>query len=377
MGHDTAETITMRSPGPNGHATSDRSQSRDSERKSDVRYLEFIENLSRAQEPELLNEKLLESLIDFFGLSRASLGLLYADQDHGAFQQILGVEKAAGKTGSRNWDCTTRTIKLDSDASNTLLAGQPVCIKGSGAERLLLPVGEHDKQHLLLYLTGLKDKNQQNIQLASISRIYYNLHRNLDQGQRDKLTGLLNRQTFDSKLDRMLENQRRQALSYAANCEQRRRVFEQRLPWLAIIDIDHFKRVNDRFGHVFGDEVILSVGQHIRACFRKSDLMFRFGGEEFVVVLEPIPANSVMTALERLRLLVARQELQNVGQVTVSIGYAAFTDNAFPPRIIDCADQALYYAKENGRNQIASYEDLITRGELTETQYDNGGIDLF
>ena len=69
--------------------------------------------------------------------------------------------------------------------------------------------------------------------------------------------------------------------------------------------------------------------------------------------------------------------MQNVGQVTVSIGYAAFTPNAFPPKIIDCADQALYYAKEHGRNQVASYEDLIGRGELTESQQDVGDIDLF
>lgn len=343
--------------------------------ENEIRCLNFVEKLSQAQEPEVLNEKLLEGLTEMFGLSSASLGVLQSKNSSAIVQQFLEI-KSSDANGLL-WNHNPLTIELDKETSKKLMKGGQLSIADNGASKLLLPVGEHDKQLQLLCLGGCQNPDSGLDGLAKIIRIYFNFYRNLDQGQRDKLTGLLNRQTFDSKLSRMLERQKRLAQSYASASEERRRAAEQRLPWLAIIDIDHFKRVNDRFGHVFGDEVILSIGQHIRACFRKSDLLFRFGGEEFVVVLEPIPADSVMIALERLRSLVARQELQNVGKVTVTIGYAAFTENAFPPKIIDCADQALYYAKAHGRNQIANYEQLIAEGKLEETQQGDGGIDLF
>lgn len=373
MGHSRAPMVDAGSSASNGSVLSSPSTINPGE--TEIRCLNFVEKLSQAQEPEVLNEKLLQGLTEMYELSSASLCVLQSQNFSTRAQQYLKIEASDGN--ELPWNRNPPALDLDTDTSTTLAKGGQVTIEDNGTSKLLLPIGEHDKQLQLLCLGGCQNPDSGLDGLAEIVRIYFNFYRNLDQGQRDKLTGLLNRQTFDSKLSRMLERQKQVAQSYASANEERRRAAEQRLPWLAIIDIDHFKRINDQFGHVFGDEVILSIGQHIRACFRKSDLLFRFGGEEFVVVLEPIPADSVMIALERLRSLVARQELQNVGKVTVSIGYAAFTENAFPPKIIDCADQALYYAKEHGRNQIANYEQLIAEGKLVESQQGDGGIDLF
>ncbi len=344
----------------------------------DSGYLELLIELSKASEPELLNESLLLGLARLMELTSVSLGVLNEDSQNCSYEQLLQLNQCEDdEPGSSNWNHIPQTVALTSEQFNNLKEGQAQNDTHANRHQLLVPAGRHDIDLAILCLDSPKPLNTEEAGLATILHIYQNLYRNLNQGQRDKLTGLLNRQTFDSKLNRMLERQQQLAAAYSDSESDRRRLSGQNLPWLAIIDIDHFKRVNDRFGHVFGDEVILTIGQHIRSCFRKSDLLFRFGGEEFVVVLEPIPAENVVVALERLRSLVARQQLQNVGQVTVSVGYAAFTPNAFAPKIIDCADQALYYAKEHGRNQVASYEDLIARGELIESHQDVGDIDLF
>jgi diguanylate cyclase (GGDEF)-like protein len=377
MEQDTSFASNAKSPEPGDQPMPIESVA-NSSFTADSSYLELLVELSQASEPELLNESLLLGLARLMTLSSVSLGLLNEDSQNCSYEQLLQLNlNDDEEPGNNSWNHIPQTLPLSGEQFTGLKNAQVQEDSKDNDHRLLVPAGRHDIDQAILCLLSPEPLNLEETGLATVLQIYQNLYRNLNQGQRDKLTGLLNRQTFDSKLNRMLERQQQLAAAYSDSESDRRRLSGQNLPWLAIIDIDHFKRVNDRFGHVFGDEVILTIGQHIRSCFRKSDLLFRFGGEEFVVVLEPIPAENVVVALERLRSLVARQQLQNVGQVTVSIGYAAFTPNAFPPKIIDCADQALYYAKEHGRNQVASYEDLIGRGELTESQQDVGDIDLF
>ncbi|MGA8708933.1 MAG: GGDEF domain-containing protein [Steroidobacteraceae bacterium] len=177
----------------------------------------------------------------------------------------------------------------------------------------------------------------------------------LDYGERDTLTGLLNRKTFESRF----EKQRRQI----AVLEQNGNASES--SWLALIDIDRFKSINDTYGHLFGDEVLLLISQHMKRCFRGADHLFRFGGEEFLVILDQASDTGAQIALERLRATIEAHSFPQVGRVTVSLGFTRIDKADTPSNSVERADAALYYAKAHGRNNLQNFEALVAAGELT------------
>ena len=184
------------------------------------------------------------------------------------------------------------------------------------------------------------------------------------------LTGLLNRKTFDLRISKILTT-----LQY-----QKNRVTDKPASiqfCLAALDIDHFKRINDTFGHTYGDEVLLLFSNLMKSTFRDNDLLFRFGGEEFVVLLANTDSAHALIAVERFRTAVENYKFPGIGQVTVSIGLALISSDQMPRTTLDRADQALYFAKQNGRNQIRSYEDLVQQGLLKEQNIQTGEIELF
>jgi diguanylate cyclase (GGDEF)-like protein len=189
----------------------------------------------------------------------------------------------------------------------------------------------------------------------------------LDYGQRDTLTGLLNRRTFEQTFVKIVDRSR--MLTRGAG--------DQAPSWFAIADIDRFKSINDRYGHLFGDDVLLLVARLMRQAFRGCDQLFRFGGEEFVIVLEGTPAESVEATLDRFRRRVAEHVFPQVGEVTISIGYTCIGPSDPAVTCFDRADAALYYAKENGRNQLRCYETLIADGHLDKREDATADIELF
>lgn len=213
------------------------------------------------------------------------------------------------------------------------------------------------------------DVNTQRM-LPLLLEFYMNFLALLDDNERDTLTGLLNRKTFDMRIARILttlQNQHNRAIDKAATVKF----------CLAAMDIDHFKHVNDTFGHIYGDEVLLLFSNLMKKTFRDNDLLFRFGGEEFVALLANADIAHAQIALERFRSAVENYKFPQVGQVTVSIGVASISSDEMPRTTIDRADQALYFAKQNGRNQIRVYEDLVKQGLLKEQNIQTGDIELF
>ena len=108
----------------------------------------------------------------------------------------------------------------------------------------------------------------------------------------------------------------------------------------------------------------------MQASFRQEDLIFRYGGEEFIVVLKVPEKKDATSAFERFRCTVGAYDFPQVEQVTVSIGYVQITGNDFPLTVVGRADKALYYAKEHGRNCIFNYETLVEQGELPGEEAD-------
>lgn len=222
----------------------------------------------------------------------------------------------------------------------------------------------HDGQVLAcLELRRSRPLTPKQIALGSgVLALYGNYLSLLRYSETDTLTRLLNRKTFEDSLSRILAT-----IGHAAALapdQERRREDDSREDWLAVMDIDHFKLVNDRYGHLFGDEVLILVADEMRRVFRRFDKLFRFGGEEFVVILRHTSEKNAIRVFERFRHEIEKREFPQVGRVTISIGATRILVNDSSTTLLGRADDALYYAKKHGRNRLCLHEALVAAGDL-------------
>jgi diguanylate cyclase len=158
----------------------------------------------------------------------------------------------------------------------------------------------------------------------------------------DPLTGLANRKYFDQMLDRAIADTKPtdEPLS------------------LMLTDIDHFKKFNDTFGHLTGDQVLRLVAQAVKQNVKGQDIAARYGGEEFAIILPNTGLRQALTVADHIRRGVVSKELikrstgENLGRVTISVGVAMLHHGESVQNIIERADACLYAAKRNGRNQV-------------------------
>lgn len=128
-----------------------------------------------------------------------------------------------------------------------------------------------------------------------------------------------------------------------------------------LMDIDHFKKINDTYGHMAGDEILRKLGSLLKACKREGEILARFGGEEFVMCLFNTDSESAMLAAERFRRLVSEHDFSNVAQglkITLSIGAAVWPQERVTSidELVKAADKALYKSKSLGRDRVTLYE---------------------
>lgn len=249
-----------------------------------------------------------------------------------------------------------------------------------GRHVLWLPVWMHDKVTTCLEITQSRAFSVHKLEvLKGVFQVYQNYQSLLDYSERDALTGLFNRKTFDEQFSRHalngLSSGRPGTVTESLPPEEGSQPGEPVQQWLAVVDIDHFKQVNDRFGHLYGDEVLILIANILRSSFRSHDRIFRFGGEEFVVLLRSTTLSTAHKVFNRFRLAVQEYNFPQVGQVTVSLGFVS-TMQGSPVEILGQADQALYYAKEHGRNQVCFYDDLVASGQLA-AKVANDDVELF
>lgn len=177
--------------------------------------------------------------------------------------------------------------------------------------------------------------------LSEIQRLQSELE---EQATRDPLTGLYNRRYFDGTLERELARAKRDASPLC----------------LMMIDLDHFKKVNDTYGHQVGDEVLRMFGAMLRDSARAGDIPCRYGGEEFLLLMPNMPPETARQRAEQLRAEFA-ERVAKVGayriQATLSIGIAAYPEHGETPDILtQAADLALYLAKSGGRNRVVVFK---------------------
>jgi diguanylate cyclase (GGDEF)-like protein len=248
-----------------------------------------------------------------------------------------------------------------------------------GNRTIWLPIWMNDKVNVCLeiYNPAVYSENTKEV-MGGILVVYRNFQNLLDYSERDSLTGLLNRKTFDDNFSKIIRTGLQRQLHDNPELVEveRRDSNREKQHWLAVLDIDHFKRVNDTFGHLYGDEVLILVANLMRSSFRPTDKLFRFGGEEFVILLRSTSKEDAQMIFERFRENVARYPFPQVGTVTISIGFAHI--DPFEPAvgIIGRADQALYFAKSNGRNRVCHYEDLVQSGAL-HIEHSQDSVEFF
>jgi two-component system, cell cycle response regulator len=159
----------------------------------------------------------------------------------------------------------------------------------------------------------------------------------------DGLTGLYNRRHFEYNIEREFLRTKR----YPSDLS------------LAMIDLDFFKNVNDTYGHQFGDYVLREISNILTASFRKTDMIYRYGGEELAIILTETPIENALIPLERLKTKIAKHKFKNndiEANISVSIGISAVSAVVqTPSELVETSDKALYKAKQDGRNRVVAY----------------------
>lgn len=234
----------------------------------------------------------------------------------------------------------------------------------SGDERVIFPILVNNVVNGLLDIYGYQRSEQSDRLISGFIRIYSNFLSIINDNEHDTLTGLLNRKNFDRQLAGLMAKSEKTTSDVRS--VERRLSSTSKSYWLGILDIDHFKKINDTFGHIYGDEVLLLFSDLMKKCFRSDDLLFRYGGEEFVIVLSPTNFENAMSVFERFRIQLEAFDFPQVGKVTVSAGITRVEPEHHPSTLLERADGALYYAKEHGRNQVQIYQHLIANGLITE-----------
>lgn len=189
-------------------------------------------------------------------------------------------------------------------------------------------------------IVPIKDDNDKIISYMSISRDITAKKEIEKLSITDQLTGVYNRRKFDNSLEEEVQRARRYSEELA----------------LIMIDMDHFKDVNDTYGHQVGDDVLIVTAKLISEHVRNVDIVGRYGGEEFVVICPNIGLEQAVVVAEKLRAEIQKHEFDAVGTKTISLGVAEFTEGDTPDDLVKKADTALYKAKEEGRNRVVKYE---------------------
>jgi len=189
-------------------------------------------------------------------------------------------------------------------------------------------------------------QRQFNAQLTQITSEMDSLRKELvqirEESYTDSLTGISNRKAFDTALEEAIYKTRLEKSTFS----------------ILIADVDHFKQVNDKYGHLVGDKVLRFVASTFKWCVKGKDLVARFGGEEFAVILLNTDMTGAFSVAEQIRSAVCAGKIKDMtsqkmlDQVTVSIGVAQFNTSDLPHDLLQRADRALYQAKEKGRNRV-------------------------
>src|SRR5216117_3471786 len=249
--------------------------------------------------------------------------------------------------------------KLDEEPLSSVIgAMRPLVVKLDEHTAPGLELGGHPQHALVVPI-------QRSGQLMGAMELYLNAWRELSEDQADLLNGVASQAAIAIRHAQLFAAQEENALTDELTKLPNRRAFAQQFLLemqrarrhhnsiaFLMIDLDHFKQVNDTYCHLNGDAVLAELAQILVTGARESDVCARYGGEEFALILHETTEPGARVLAERIRAKVAAATFPGGLKLTISIGVAATDEPALFTQLIDRADQALYAAKQGGRNQV-------------------------
>jgi diguanylate cyclase (GGDEF)-like protein len=311
------------------------------EHKETLALYGMIKGFSEALSWEEMRPKLELAASQFLGVSDFAL---YVTGDKGSLQRLSARNLENSPGGSwATWERYVQEHGLSLSEAQLLEAPE---------RALAVPI--HDSNELVGYFYARLPRDQEPAMLMSKARTFaaetalafrrVKLFQEMEQlSQVDGLTGVFRRGTFDEKIREETVRARTFKTTYS----------------LLMLDIDHFKNLNDRYGHPFGDQVLRRIGEILKASVYETDFVARYGGEEFVVLMPRAEPEGVLRKAESIRRAIGGEKFALACEtipVTASIGVAQFPrDAATPEDLVAKADSALYLAKSQGRDRVVCY----------------------
>ncbi len=335
-------------------------------KRSADRIVDAIAHFTGHSERDALENSLARSLYDLLNVDRINLYKITYEYNRPIFHLAIYLD-SDGLHIDEPDDSPSISEQDRQKLIKCLESGQPILVEQDQSRCAYLhPISDFQgKVSGIFCLCGRNADYQSNKAIIDgYFKIYNNYLRLLDESEHDTLTGLLNRRTFDQDLGKILTEWHQSGLSCenAADLPQRRTNKKGKDNWLAEIDIDYFKRINDQYGHLHGDTVLIEMSNLMQTTFRNADKLFRFGGEEFVVILRNTDKTGATIALNRFMTNLKNHKFPLIGNISVSIGAVEIANETIPSKVLGRADDALYFAKQNGRDQVCWYEQLVKDG---------------
>lgn len=341
-----------------------------------IKFINLLAEMTRHRDREFIERSLLTTLLEFESASHFSLyqvlalnpsvklGLLAS----ASAREIISAEEVQKQHLPRSFQ--QAIFKVIRKGEIVTLHQQ--CDRDN--LQIIYPAFDTNGNILAILVQTTKQLDYQAKALVhGFLRIYSNYLELIEISKRDKLTGLLNRQTLESEIKRILaSNNPPNVPPLDLDDNENRRMRENKSPlkhWICILDIDHFKDVNDKYGHIYGDEILILVARLLEKSVRECDKIFRFGGEEFVVLMCAFDQDDARLGFERIRRVIKSHQYAKIETLTVSIGGKEICQQTNPRDVISDADNALYYAKNHGRDQVQLYEALVAQGKVMKDKF--------
>ncbi len=337
--------------------------------------------LTAIRDTELLEQSLLKTLGPLLGVLDTSL---YRIDEEFALARVIHYHRSKevdGNGAARMVEHIEEVLNVQEIPAEILALTENVrllsrpCTRKSG-EELAIAYPLFGDNELCGYFVFRRDHDvspSEDTMIRGVLEVFSNYYTLLDASMRDRLTGLLNRHALENSFDRLWTVLGRPA-RYTEGT-QGRRGSQANHYWLAVIDIDHFKQINDSFGHMVGDEMLLLAARLMCNTFRNSDLLYRYGGEEFIAIISADDEGAARNVFERVRKAIEAHYFPRIEKMTISIGYCAANTDFLPQEVLGRADRSLYEAKRQGRNRVCEYEELVRAGVFKDIGY--GDTELF
>jgi diguanylate cyclase (GGDEF)-like protein len=356
--------------------------------------IEHIIKLTDHRDRDLLELTLSKALIDLLPIERVIIARVFSQEGVRRWMDIASLDARGGGKVLDPMHVDFSTLRLVEDHTDRFKCIQSdsrveVAWAGEEGPRItyipLFTDTLSDDAGVIEIHSGSALTADQLQSIAELHRVFLNMYKLLAYSDRDALTGLLNRKSLDDTfysavLDELGEgaqpggNLKRSEVAVIPGQERRHRVPPNY--WLGTVTVDNFGLINDKSGHLIAEEVLLLVARIMNNTFRTYDRIYRFGGENFAVLMHCPDEALVLAAFERFRANMEKFNFPQVGRVTACAGFTRVSADDSPSTALERAERAVDYAQRNGRNQVFSHIDLVRKGFFGDAPK-VGAVDLF